>query len=855
MIHSIEAGRKEDGNRSIADKIIKRLHDLNKTVENNQGRWAWELLQNAKDSIAEEENRTVSIQLVLDENQVEFSHDGTHFTEQDVRGIINQISSKEIEEGQSSKKTGRFGTGFLTTHLLSKVISIKGILESADNKYYTFKFPLDREGKTTAQLIPKIEKAWEKFHESAVEIDGKYDRDALNTSFTYTLETADQQEIAQIGVNEFVKLIPFVLAFIPKIAKVEIKDNTTSKHLVFKNSKQLSKDGLISISKIENRNETKIPILYATDDFVEIAAMVEETERGFVIKSNEEFPKLFCDFPLIGTETFYFPVVVNSFHFHPQTERDGVWLKAKKEGADKEVQENQEILERAVAIYSDLITQVSNGSFFDLFNISDSRTPKTDTRYLDDSWFATKIQKPLRETIFNATLVEQDDKDEKRAIKNLWFPIKSLPNEKQARIWNFIFDLVPGVVCKEEHLLEWNKISWDSWRRITPEVLANTVAKRTSMKKLSEDLGVSEDDAYDWINHLGVFLLEDAGNHPLFEKCPIIPDKNGLFKKRSLLNIDEIEDDGLIEILILLGEDWREILINDRISFGEYNVKDKKAIASKITEKLKNFSGGVTAEFRNAIVFLSEWFENNGELGKSLFAEIYKKKAELFMNTIEDKDSLYKIMRSKADFERLSKVADAIEENPQLLENVQQGNEIAALLKDFNATTLAELKQMLILAKGIAVSHTNLEFTQDTLVSLGVTSMEDLEEALKDVDFASNFNHTSKPNVEMFIYVQTLISRAKENIMAHLKTLPEYDCNDIEDLAPTVVGGVKKQGLPIHIVVRPSDNGQVILYYSSEKDTLDFANSELWIDNGIDKPKQLTLGKILKNIGINKIPV
>ncbi len=44
---SIEEGRKEDGNCSIVDKIIKRLHDFEKTVENNKGRWVWELLQNA----------------------------------------------------------------------------------------------------------------------------------------------------------------------------------------------------------------------------------------------------------------------------------------------------------------------------------------------------------------------------------------------------------------------------------------------------------------------------------------------------------------------------------------------------------------------------------------------------------------------------------------------------------------------------------------------------------------------------------------------------------------------------------------------------------------------------------------
>ncbi|MCB9050458.1 MAG: hypothetical protein H6556_13605 [Lewinellaceae bacterium] len=62
MIQSIEIGRKEDGNRSIADKIIKRLHDLEKTAGSNHGRWAWELLQNAKDSIADN-GRTVDVKL------------------------------------------------------------------------------------------------------------------------------------------------------------------------------------------------------------------------------------------------------------------------------------------------------------------------------------------------------------------------------------------------------------------------------------------------------------------------------------------------------------------------------------------------------------------------------------------------------------------------------------------------------------------------------------------------------------------------------------------------------------------------------------------------------------------------
>lgn len=207
VISSIEEGRKEDGNRSIADKIIKRLHDLDLTVENNQGRWAWELLQNAKDSIAEEDDKKISVKLILNEHNIEFQHNGGHFTELDLRGLINQISSKEIEEGQQTKNTGRFGTGFLTTHLLSRRIQIKGIVQTQIEGFCHFDFLLDRQGKTTKDLAPKIENAWQAFQESIEVIGADYNKNKFNTSFRYFLESERQLTIAKIGIlNSGVKM-------------------------------------------------------------------------------------------------------------------------------------------------------------------------------------------------------------------------------------------------------------------------------------------------------------------------------------------------------------------------------------------------------------------------------------------------------------------------------------------------------------------------------------------------------------------------------------------------------------------------------------------------------------------------
>jgi len=559
MIRSIEYGRKEDGNRSIADKIIKRLHDLDKTVENNQGRWAWELLQNAKDSIAEDDNRTVSVQIELNENTVEFRHNGTHFTEQDVRGLINQISSKEVEEGQQTKKTGRFWTGFLTTHLLSKVVQIKGILEAADNDFYEFKFILDRQGKTTNQLIPKIKKSWDEFDESVRKINANYDKNKFNTSFCYQLQTEKQKEISQMGVEEFSQLLPFVLTFIPSISKVEIIDNTTGVITEFENNQEL-RDGLIKfISKTVNEEKKDILILYGSNDKVMIATEVDRTEKGYLVKSIKNIPKLFCDFPLIGTENFHFPVVVNSFFFNPQTERDGVWLKG---NGDIEVEENQKILEKAVELYKNLISQITEKDFFDLYNIAETKTPSTNKNYFDITWYENFIQKPIREFIYKAKIVElENELSGKRAIKELLFPLKLSTKVIQERIWQFVFDLCPDTVCKKTHLYYWCDISWEDWSLVNYKVLVNILVKQENIHKLSQSLRKNENDTLNWLNSFGNFILEDDSNLALVEKNEIIPNQYGTFKKQSDLYIDEIKDDDLIAILELLGEDWRNILL------------------------------------------------------------------------------------------------------------------------------------------------------------------------------------------------------------------------------------------------------------------------------------------------------
>ncbi|SEH48056.1 sacsin N-terminal ATP-binding-like domain-containing protein [Chryseobacterium culicis] len=847
MIKSIEDGRKEDGNRSIADKIIKRLHDLEKTVQNNHGRWAWELLQNAKDSVADSE-RQVSVNIEFCEDWIEFSHNGNHFTEQDIRGLINQISSKEVNEGEISIKTGRFGTGFLTTHLLSKEVFIKGIVETEAKEFYRFGFPLNRSGKTTALLIPQIETAWTEFHDSTEDNQvSDYNEEEFNTSFIYTLNK-EQRSIAEIGVKEFTELIPYVLAFIPKIYSVRIIDNVKNSDIEFINTEKVI-EGFKKIKKIENENSKIVRVLYATDGEVSIAARAVKKEDGSLkFLSLENVPKIFCDFPLIGTENFHFPVVVNSFFFSPQTERDGIWL---TNGAnDPEVNENKELIIRAVNLYKELMNRVENENYNQIYNIVNTAIPETDERYFDSSWYKTFIQKPLRTFLFTKSIVDLED-GIKGKLNETWFPTNSYNKAIKEKLWKYTFDLFPTAVCRKEDLDYWLKVIWEDIQRITYTVLVDDISNSTSIKELSRSLDYDEPTTFTWLNEVGEFLMSEESNLSLFQKKALIPNVNKKFVLKSNLFLDEIDDEDLILILKLLGVDWNNILLHNSITFGEYNTKTKEDIARKIVEQLKDTNNS-NPDFIEAITILSEWFDNNPKEGRELFGEIYKKRAELFMNTIEDKESLYKVMRSSTDLSQLSKVVEAMEEDPKIFNNLDNTKEIFALLKRYSVEDMEQLRSLL---ENKSVKKSLLPITEDIITSMGITNVDEWEKAMEDRDLSAMYSHKSTPSREMFMYAQSLIKKAKENIIEYLKTLEDYNLDNLDDsTATTILAGIIKDGKEISIVARPAYNGEVIIYYGSERNTLDYSPSELWVDDGILQRK-ISLGHILKKAKIVKFPV
>ena len=141
------------------------------------------------------------------------------------------------------------------------------------------------------------------------------------------------------------------------------------------------------------------------------------------------------------------------------------------------------------------------------------------------------------------------------------------------------------------------------------------------------------------------------------------------------------------------------------------------------------------------------------------------------------------------------------------------------------------------------------------LLQYGIESEEALNQAFTDDDFAEQFYRPTKHNQETYEYVKSILERSRTNIFSYLRQREGYDLSEIHPASDTIFI-IKKNGKEIYLLARPSDGGEVRIYYREEQDILDYSRDwELWVEDGKSEPKKLTFGKIIKLTGLNRIPL
>ena len=347
--------------RVLTDNTAQSVLNHLKTLESNRAhvrtRWIWELLQNARDAATNSCTELVA-SVELDDNQVVFRHNGGHFTLDDVLHLIYQGSTK-VENEQT---IGQYGSGFLTTHLLSPEIDISGLLEDGRN----FNFRLRREIGSPAALSASMRHAAAAFEAS---LSDASHAGPFTTEFRYPLR-GDALEVVQEGIAALRQCAPFVVVFNPEFSSISIGGSGDDVRFGVIGRTQLDQDGLERVEVAETAyGVTKtLEYLAAHGEKSSIAIPVDPVDDGMVCLPVGNVPRLSLGFPLIGTENFSFPAVINSFRFTPTENRDGVYL---WQAADAANQENQAVLEEACELLLRMACHAASSGWRDVYRLAD----------------------------------------------------------------------------------------------------------------------------------------------------------------------------------------------------------------------------------------------------------------------------------------------------------------------------------------------------------------------------------------------------------------------------------------------------------------------------------------------------
>lgn len=149
VFDELEDKLKDVLNETIAQGILKELTEIRGLGGNHNKRWGIELIQNALDASG---GKGVDITIVVEDGKVTFSHNGRSFKEEELIHLIYHGSTKVEAELAS----GKLGTGFLATHLLSPRVVVSGTLHDTAE----FTFVLDRDAEKLEELTRKMKKTW-----------------------------------------------------------------------------------------------------------------------------------------------------------------------------------------------------------------------------------------------------------------------------------------------------------------------------------------------------------------------------------------------------------------------------------------------------------------------------------------------------------------------------------------------------------------------------------------------------------------------------------------------------------------------------------------------------------------------
>lgn len=604
-----------------------------------------------------------------------------------------------------------------------------------------------------------------------------------------------------MGIDNLKNTIPYVLAFNKTIGSVICNGATykvTEAYQLFENCK---------IIKVFNPFGAEINVLTIEENNVSIAVLVEKiNELQYRILSDENSsPKLFCKFPLIGTEDFSFPLALNCPDFDIEMDRNAI-----KEGA----QENVEIIKTGLKLYDILINFAIKHKWDNIYNLcqfqlkENSRLQKSVFEHL---WKKIELL-PIADVnlygqYYGRISLKYEENNER--VNQIWIPIcdkKDLNDE----FWDLVNSFAKFYIPTKESYINWYSIFKN---KIDIVDINNEFMKDKIISDFMKNFNDQIDNIYNWLNKYYLFWIKSKGKDSFISNGYVV-NQNGDFVKLSEVFSDNGIDENLKSILTDLGENVRYTLLDRAVhSINELvqKKKENKDISKQIQEKVNRILSDETInntqrDVTTQSIFnkLTNWFLENPKMAEELFDSLYNKRS--LLSTTEENIRRFKI-------------AEKVESNnityDQLDNIIENHNKIAELINKLDE--------------------------------------------LSDSDLKAQLKHISAHTVYSGEKFESMMKRSIENVYSYLNDIGYSVADSLEEwiekqYSDTVFKAIKN-GKEIRIIIRPSDQNKIVIYNDEELEALDDTDYELWTDDDMNNTRMITLGDILKTTGVTLIPL
>ena len=571
-----------------ARSILTELDNLKALSSDQKRRWIWELLQNARDCFDKENPKQINIWITLTKKRLVFQHDGEPFRVKNLLAITRKTSTKPMngEDGN----TGKYGTGFVSTHVLSMLVSISGQLRGKKG-IVNFNYELNRDFTELADMQKSI-------GDSIQIISDLYRSDSIVTEkarSTYTFSLDDlTYSIALDSILEFANNLSFTLLANPLINEVGIKYENYENSFSIKKC-TVETPGLAPFYELQEtitlNTDQKKGFLAFEDETMTVGVPVVKIQEGWAIDKLESQARIYKEFPLLGTESFHIPLLLQSTQFYPPVQRDGIRIRKNREDEiDKHADSNRNVITAYVEKLKQIFLLLQNHKVTNLHRLVETGLPENGKNYIDEMWYTTNLQTKLR-LFFRSLDVVTTQAGKTKKIDEVFFPNANCA-EANLQFFNIITFYKPELIPSTESYVDWLKIinqepqNWPEKINYTVEVFVEELTKIEDAKLLNLQ-GV---DTLTWFNTI-IDFLHQYEYFKALEQFKVYPNQNHLLKIKQAL----FKDPGIPKEIKLISQavykDIKEDLIAEEI-------KNKNGIAEF---KTKDFFTGLNSAIGNQL--------------------------------------------------------------------------------------------------------------------------------------------------------------------------------------------------------------------------------------------------------------